>query len=153
MKKQYTSYQQTIDFLEEAVGRYPHLIRVQSIGNTWEDRPIMLATLSLDVEFADKKPAMLYTGTIHAREWIGNELGISFIEYLLDNYQTNPEVAQILTRNTLYIVPCLNPDGFEYSRTHFSFWRKNRRNNGDGTFGVDLNRNFAVRFKKELTRV
>lgn len=148
MKKQYTSYQQTIDFLEEAVGRYPHLIRVQSIGNTWEDRPIMLATLSLDVEFADKKPAMLYTGTIHAREWIGNELGISFIEYLLDNYQTNPEVSQILTRNTLYIVPCLNPDGFEYSRTHFSFWRKNRRNNGDGTYGVDLNRNFAVRFKK-----
>lgn len=148
MKKQYTSYQQTITFLEDAVGRHPHLIRVQSIGDTWEGRPIMLVTLSLDVEYADKKPAMLYTGTIHAREWIGNELAIKFIEYVLDNYKINPQLAQTLTRNTLYMVPCLNPDGFEYSRTHFSFWRKNRRDNGDGTYGVDLNRNFAVRFKR-----
>jgi len=52
----------------------------------------------------------------------------------------------------LYIVPCLNPDGFEYSREHFSFWRKNRRDNGDGTFGVDLNRNFSIGFKKSKNR-
>jgi hypothetical protein len=56
---------------------------------------------------------------------------------------------EILSKNTLYIVPCLNPDGFEYSRNHFSFWRKNRRDNKDGTFGVDLNRNFSVGFVKK----
>jgi hypothetical protein len=44
------------------------------------------------------------------------------------------------------MVPCANPDGFEYSRNHFSFWRKNRRKNADGSFGVDLNRNFSVGF-------
>ena len=48
----------------------------------------------------------------------------------------------------MYMVPCLNPDGFEYSRLHYSFWRKNRRDNGDGTFGIDLNRNFDVNFRK-----
>lgn len=106
MKKQYTSYQETIALLEAAVGRFPHLIRIESIGETWEQRPIMLAKISLDVEYADQKPAMLYTGTIHAREWIGNELAIKFIEYLLDNHNTNPKLTQILTRNTLYIVPC-----------------------------------------------
>ncbi|HFU76580.1 MAG TPA: peptidase, partial [Arcobacter sp.] len=37
---------------------------------------------------------------------------------------------------------------FEYSRSHFSFWRKNKRDNGDGTFGVDLNRNFSVGYGK-----
>lgn len=148
MKKQYTSYQQTIAFLEKAVGEHPHLIRVSSIGTTWEGRPIMMATISLDVEYADQKPAMLYTGTIHAREWIGNELAIKFIEYVIDNYRVDPKLKEALTRNTLYMVPCLNPDGFEFSRNHFSFWRKNRRDNGDGTFGVDLNRNFGVRFKR-----
>ncbi len=55
---------------------------------------------------------------------------------------------EVLTYNTLYLVPCLNPDGFEYSRKHFSFWRKNRRDNGDGTFGVDLNRNFSIGYRK-----
>jgi hypothetical protein len=147
MKKQYFSYKETMQFLEKSSQDYPDLIKVESIGDTWEGRPIMLATISLDVKNAHKKPAMLYTGTIHAREWIGIELANTFIKYIIDNYQFNPKLLEALTRNTLYIVPCLNPDGFEYSRTHFSFWRKNRRNNGDGTYGVDLNRNFGSRFK------
>ena len=148
MKKQYKSYEQTCEFLKECVRRHPSLISIESLGKTWENRDIMLAKISLHVENADLKPALLYTGTIHAREWIGNELGVSFIEYLLTNYETNPKILEAITKNTLYIVPCLNPDGFEYSRKHFSFWRKNRRNNGDGTFGVDLNRNFSVGFQK-----
>jgi len=148
MKQQYKSYKQTCAFLEESVSKYPDLIKIQSIGKTWEDRDIMLATISLNVESADLKPAMLFTGTIHAREWIGNELATSFIDYLLKNYTSSPKIIKTLTHNTLYIVPCLNPDGFEFSRKHFSFWRKNRRNNGDGTFGVDLNRNFSIGYQK-----
>ncbi|SFC60582.1 M14 family zinc carboxypeptidase [Pseudoalteromonas denitrificans] len=148
MKIQYTSYQETISFLKQAMSEHPNLIRLQSIGDTWEKRPIMLATISNDVVYADEKPGLLYTGTIHAREWIGNELAINFIKYIIDNYRFNPKLMSALTRNTFYIVPCLNPDGFEYSRNHFSFWRKNRRDNGDGTFGVDLNRNFDSKFRK-----
>ncbi|MGL6259302.1 M14 family zinc carboxypeptidase [Vibrio sp. WXL210] len=147
MKKQYLSYQQTQAFLESAMAKHPDLIRLQSIGETHEGRPILLVTISQDVAYADLKPALLYTGTIHAREWIGNELAVSFIQYILDNLDSNPDVIDALSRNTLYMVPCLNPDGFEYSHNHFSFWRKNRRDNGDGTFGVDLNRNFAVNFR------
>ncbi|MGR5145251.1 M14 family zinc carboxypeptidase [Photobacterium alginatilyticum] len=148
MKKQYLSYQETIDFLTQAMERYPNLIRLQSIGETHEGRPIMMVTVSQDVAYASLKPALLYTGTIHAREWIGIELAVNFVQYLLDNYPSNPDVVEALTRNTLYMVPCLNPDGFEYSRKHFSFWRKNRRDNGDGTFGVDLNRNFGINFRR-----
>jgi len=148
MKQQYKSYEQTCEFLKECVRKYSDLIKIQSIGTTWEGRDIMLATISLNVEHADLKPAMLYTGTIHAREWIGNELAVSFIEYLLSNHSSNPKVLKTLTKNTLYIVPCVNPDGFEYSRSHFSFWRKNRRDNGDGSFGVDLNRNFSIGYQK-----
>jgi len=148
MKQQYKSYKQTSEFLQECVKNYPDIISIKSIGKTWEKRDILLATISLNVENADLKPAMLYTGTIHAREWIGNELAVFFIDYLLKNYNTNPKILRTLKRNTLYIVPCLNPDGFEYSQRHFSFWRKNRRDNGDGTFGVDLNRNFSIGYQK-----
>jgi len=148
LKQQYKSYKQTSQFLEDSVKKYPDLIKIESIGKTWENRDIILATISLNVEHSHLKPAMLYTGSVHAREWIGNELAVSFIEYLLENHSSNPQVLKTLTKNTLYIVPCLNPDGFEYSRTHFSFWRKNRRDNGDGTFGVDLNRNFTIGYQK-----
>ncbi len=148
MKQQYKSYQETVDFLKECVRLYPNIITTQSIGTTWEGREIILAKISLNVENADLKPALLYTGTVHAREWIGNELGVEFIDFILKNYETNPRITAALSKNTLYLVPCLNPDGFEYSRTHFSFWRKNRRNNKNGTYGVDLNRNFNIGYVK-----
>jgi hypothetical protein len=148
LKQQYKSYQQTCEFLQESVKKYPDIITIKSIGKTWENRDIMLATISLNVQNASLKPALLYTGTVHAREWIGNELAVEFIDFLLSKHSSNPKVLDILSKNTLYIVPCLNPDGFEYSRTHFSFWRKNRRDNKDGTFGVDLNRNFSIGYAK-----
>ncbi len=148
MKNRYFSNSETNQFLYKLQDKYPNLIKIKSIGTTWENRDILLATISLDVVSADKKPALLYTGTAHAREWIGNELAVHFIEYIVKNYQFDPRLSQTLNRTTLYIIPCLNPDGFEYSRNHFSFWRKNRRDNGDGTFGVDLNRNFSIGYQK-----
>lgn len=148
MKNQYKSYSETCEYLYKLEKENPDLVKVRSIGKTWENRDILLATVTFDVQNSGKKPAMLYTGTIHAREWIGNELAIKFLEYIVENKDFDPKLSHTLDRTTLYIVPCLNPDGFEYSRNHFSFWRKNRRVNGDGTIGVDLNRNFSVGFKK-----
>jgi hypothetical protein len=43
-------------------------------------------------------------------------------------------------------VPIVNPDGLLYNQSTNpnggGMWRKNRRNNGNGTYGVDLNRNY-----------
>jgi hypothetical protein len=148
LKKQYYSYGETILFFRDLENRFPKLFRVSVIGKTHEDREIILVTISLNIEESDNKPALLYTGTIHAREWIGNELAIKFAEYIAENYLFDPRLEKSLNNSTLYIVPSLNPDGFEYSRKHFSFWRKNRRKNSDGSYGVDLNRNFSVGFER-----
>lgn len=148
MKYQYISYQQTLDFFAEATKKHPELIKTEVIGKTWENRDILMVTLSKDMQKADTKPALLFTGTIHAREWIGIELAVAFVRYVIEQIDFDPLIDTILTNSTMYIVPCLNPDGFEYSRNYYSFWRKNRRQNADGSFGVDLNRNFPVGFKK-----
>lgn len=148
MKKQYQSYEESLDFLHAMQKEHPNLIEVIKIGITYEERDIVLVKISQNVEQADEKPAMLYTGSIHAREWIGNELALKFIEYVAENQHVDPELEKSLNDATIYMVPCLNPDGFEYSRKHYSFWRKNRRPNGDGTIGVDLNRNFSIGWSK-----
>ncbi len=148
MKQQYISYDEATKFLFEAQKKYPDFIKVESIGKSIEDRDIYLATLSFDVKNADKKPALLYTGTIHAREWVGIEVAVAFIKNYLSHKDYDPRIEAIFENTAMYIVPCLNPDGFEYSRNHFSFWRKNRRVNPDGTIGVDLNRNFGVEWQK-----
>lgn len=148
MKNQYLSYNETRDFLYKMQKKHPNLISVESIGKTWEQRDIYLATISRNVVNSHTKPALFFTGTIHAREWIGNELAVKFIEYVMDTHDFDPRIDELLDRCTIYMVPCANPDGFEYSRNHFTFWRKNRRDNKNGTFGVDLNRNFSVGFVK-----
>jgi len=143
------SYQESLDFLHAMEKQHPDLIEIIKIGTTYEGRDIVLATLSNNVETANQKPALLYTGSIHAREWIGHELALKFISHVAQNRYVDPVLESALNESTLYIVPCLNPDGYEYSRKHFSFWRKNRRKNHDGTYGVDLNRNFSIGFVKQ----
>jgi len=148
MKYLYHSYQDTIDFFIGLAKQYPQHVRVDEIGETWEKRMIILVTISADMNSADEKPALFYTGTIHAREYIGVELAISFAQYVIDGMPFDPRIQKAFQRSTLYMVPCANPDGLEYSRNHFSLWRKNRRENADGSIGVDLNRNFPEGFKK-----
>jgi hypothetical protein len=135
-----------VDFFKSAQEKNPNLFKVETIGKTWEDRDIIAVSITKDVQTNKEKPALFYTGTIHAREWIGIELSLAFAKYILDHIDYDPQLNRILKQTTLYMVPCANPDGFEYSRNHFAFWRKNRRKNGDGSFGVDLNRNFSIGF-------
>ncbi|MCD6172823.1 MAG: peptidase [Sulfurimonas sp.] len=146
MRQQYTSYTECVDFFKSAQKTNPNLFKVESIGKTWEDRDIIAVTITKDIKKNKSKSALFYTGTIHAREWIGIELSLTFAKYILEHIDYDPQLNAILDSTTLYMVPCANPDGFEYSRNHFSFWRKNRRRNEDGSFGVDLNRNFSIGF-------
>ena len=146
MREQYSSYDECVEFFKEAEISNPNLFKVQTIGKTWENREIIAVSVTKNIDKHLDKPALFFTGTIHAREWIGIELSISFAKYIIEHIDYDPQLNEILDRATLYMVPCANPDGFEYSRNHFSFWRKNRRKNADGSFGVDLNRNFSVGF-------
>jgi len=153
LREQYTSYNECVDFFKSAQKTNPDLFKVQTIGKTWEDRDIIAVTITKNIDTNREKPALFFTGTIHAREWVGIEISLSFAQYILDHIAYDPQLNMLLDRATLYMVPCANPDGFEYSRNHFSFWRKNRRRNSDGSFGVDLNRNFSVGFtpNKDMT--
>ncbi|HMC96153.1 MAG TPA: M14 family zinc carboxypeptidase, partial [Flavobacteriales bacterium] len=75
---------------------------------------------------------------------------IYYMWYLLENYDTDPYIQYLLDNTELYIVPCINPDGYVYNEmtdpAGGGMWRKNRRDNGDGSFGVDLNRNYGYQW-------
>ncbi|NIV14192.1 MAG: peptidase M14, partial [Aliifodinibius sp.] len=69
---------------------------------------------------------------------------------LLENYGSDQEVTYLVNNRELYFVPIINPDGYVYNEqtdpNGGGYWRKNRRNNGNGSFGVDLNRNFGYKW-------
>jgi hypothetical protein len=90
--------------------------------------------------------AVFFLGCHHAREWISVEVPYLFGEYLLEHYGTDPRVRDLVDRSEIWIVPLVNPDGLEYSIHVYRYWRKNRRANPDGSYGVDINRNYGYQW-------
>ena len=66
---------------------------------------------------------------------------------LVEGYGNDPRITDLLDSVTFRIAPIMNPDGYLYTWSNQRFWRKNRRNNGNGTWGVDWNRNFDANWK------
>jgi hypothetical protein len=128
---------------------YPGLCAPKvSLGRSHEGRDIWMVKLSDNVGIDENEPEVLYDGVHHAREPLSVETILLFMDQLLSTYATNPESRFILDNRELFFVPLLNPDGHEYNRSTNpnggGMWRKNRRNNGGGSFGVDLNRNWPT---------
>ena len=130
---------------------YPNLISTKREIDTIrsvEGRTIWQVKISDNPEVSDPtEPQALYSAIHHAREPVGMHQLIFFMWYLLENYESDPDIRLLVDNSELYFVPCLNPDGYIFNETNFpnggGMWRKNRRDNGNGTFGVDLNRNYG----------
>jgi len=92
VKQLYHSYDQALEIFHDLARRRPDLFRVEAIGETWEKREIVVVTITDGIERAEEKPALFYTGTIHAREWIGIELAIAFVVAMGASHPSPPEI-------------------------------------------------------------
>ncbi|MEJ5302509.1 MAG: T9SS type A sorting domain-containing protein [Bacteroidales bacterium] len=134
--------------LDNMASKYPYLITSKtSIGTTHEGRDIYVVKISDNPEIDENETKVLYTGMHHAREPIGMQQMLFFMYHLLENYESNPYIHQLLDTTELYFIPCINPDGYEFNHQYNpqggGMWRKNRRQNPDNSYGVDLNRNYG----------
>src|ERR1043166_7172879 len=133
-----------IAYINNLAATRPDICSVSTFGNSLEGRPMYV--LRISGPGAGPKPAVFYHGLIHAREWIAGSVAIYLAEHLVNNYDTDPCLKDLVDKTEIYICPCVNPDGYNYTWTSDRMWRKNRRPNGDGTFGVDNNRNFGYQW-------
>jgi murein tripeptide amidase MpaA len=122
---------------------YSHIARVIDLGDSLEGRNIYALKISDNVYQDEQEAELFFVGCHHAREWISVEVPLLLGKYLVENYETNSQVKDLVDQCEIWIVPLLNPDGLEYSIHFYHYWRKNRRDNGDGSFGVDPNRNYS----------
>lgn len=123
---------------ESAPGR----AQVQGIGNTLDGRTIWALHLTppRDESAAAAPLPMLINGTQHAREWISAMSATCIADRLVRGYDDDAAIRAFVDSTDLWIVPVVNPDGYQHTWAADRYWRKNRR----GGFGVDLNRNFSV---------
>ncbi|MCK9398601.1 MAG: immune inhibitor A [Bacteroidales bacterium] len=145
----FLSIDQAMAHLDNMATLYPYLIspRYALDYPTHNDQELYWVRLSDNPTTNEDEPEVLYTGMHHAREPIGMQLLVYYMYYLLENYDTDPDVRYIVDNFELYFVPIINMDGYAYNIQNEpsggGMWRKNRRQNDDGSYGVDLNRNYG----------
>ena len=87
--------------------------------------------------------ALYLQSTVHAREWLATTSLAWTMKRLAEGYGRDAVVTRLLDHCDVYIVPIVNVDGYIFTWETSRLWRKNRRDNRDGSFGVDINRNWG----------
>jgi carboxypeptidase D len=127
---EYSEIGQTFALLEAT---YPDLCARYDLGLSYEGRHLWALRISDNVLLEEDEPEFKYIAAMHGNEIVGTKLSMMLVDYLLTNYGTDPQATNIVDEIELWIVPLMNPDG--YDRTPRS--RYNAQ-------GIDLNRNFPA---------
>ncbi|RYP51654.1 hypothetical protein DL768_003052 [Monosporascus sp. mg162] len=143
----YHSYADHIQFLRDLQVGYPSNSEIITTGTSVQGRTLTGIHI-WGSGGKGSKPAVLFHGTVHAREWITTMVAEYNAWQLLTKYSTDSAVKALVDKFDFYIIPIVNPDGFVYSQTTDRMWRKNRQTvSGNSCVGRDNNRNWAYKWE------
>ena len=142
------------DELYNVARNNPDIVKLKVLAHTSQGREIIALKVSKNARKKKdgSRPAVLYSSTQHAREWISTEVNRRTLHHFVDGYDSDRSIQKLLDKTELWFVVVANPDGYQYTFDHERLWRKNLRNNDadpetTGADGVDPNRNFAEHWK------
>ncbi len=144
---QYHTFDEMEQILQDIAEDYPDIASLYSIGKSYEGRDVWCLEISDNPGVDEEEPGVFYMGLHHAREWPTLEICLYIADNLTSQYGTDPDITDVVNNRRLWLVPCVNPDGYHYCHDLGNDWRKNRHYFPDfdirGTWGVDLNRNYG----------
>ncbi|ORY18822.1 hypothetical protein BCR34DRAFT_596037 [Clohesyomyces aquaticus] len=140
----YQTYDNHVRYFMDLQAAFPKNSKLISAGKSYEGREIY--GLHLWGKDGPGKPAVIYHGTVHAREWIATPVVEYITLQVLNEYRNSNGNTPYpsLGSYDFYIFPIVNPDGFLYSQKTDRLWRKNRQPgpNNSPCYGRDINRNW-----------
>ena len=142
----YHNYQRMEVDIDAVQAAYPDLVKVFSIGKSYQGRDIWAAEVSGDVSDPVAKPEVLIDGLHHSLEHLALEQTLYALHMLTHDYSTDPTVKNLVDTRRIWIIFAVNPDGLVYdlSGSPYHEWRKNRQPNaGTSAVGTDINRNYS----------
>lgn len=137
----YPTYETYLSAMQTFQEQFPNLCDIDTIlANTPGGHALLVAHISNNLQDRGGKPAFFYTATMHGDEPVGYYLMLRLIHYLLNNYESDAQVQNLVDNVDIWICPLENPDGTYYSGNNTLnespiSTRYNRN-------GYDLNRSF-----------
>ncbi len=120
----YKTVEEIYAFLDQKVAQFPNLVEKVDIGDSWckahpgscllpspwngYDLFVLHIT---NHNIPGPKPVFWADGNIHAREIATPEVIMRMIDYLLNNYDTDPDVHWLVDYHDIWLMPEVNPDG------------------------------------------
>lgn len=116
----YQRYEAIENLMNDLQNKYPNLVAKINFGKSFEGRELNLMRIGAISD--DKKPVVFIEGGIHAREWISPAFVTHFANRLLTGYENqDADIKKLMETFDFYIVPLLNPDGYEYTHTKVNY--------------------------------
>ncbi|XP_018542741.1 LOW QUALITY PROTEIN: carboxypeptidase D [Lates calcarifer] len=143
----YDKYYNYVDLtgrLQSLAQKYPHIANLSSIGQSVEGRELWVMRITKDPEIdSPGKPKFKYVGNMHGDETVSRQVLVYLVEYLLVKYGEEPRITELVNTTDIYIMPSMNPDGFEKSIEGDCSGDSGGRNNAKN---MDLNRSFPDQY-------
>mgnify|MGYP006186207375 CR=1 FL=1 len=140
----YHDYAQITQFGKDLVKAYPNLVKMESIGKSFEGRDIWVLTVSdFKTDKIENKPGFYIDGGIHANELQGVEISMYTAWYLAESFQTVKFINTLLKEKVFYIALTISPDArenFIHKENTANSSRSGMRpfdNDGDGLVNED----------------
>jgi carboxypeptidase T len=141
------TWSEVVSLLDQLSAAYPAITTDKlSIATTAEGRDVWMIKVSDNPDVDENEPEVRMDAMHHAREPQSMQSVIWFLSFLLEGYGTDPLATYLVNEREIWFIPVVNPDGYVFNQNTDpaggGLWRKNRFDNGDGSFGTDLNRNY-----------
>lgn len=125
----YPDYDDITTIVNSAAANYPDIVRLESLGASVQGREIWALRITDQPDEEEDEPEFAYISTIHGDERIGTILCLNFLDLLLSSYGSDAVITNHIDEAVIWLVPLLNPDGYELGVR----WNANN---------YDLNRSF-----------
>lgn len=136
-------YESMTDILQKLNNAYPKLTTLESIGKSYLGKDIWCLTINNPASGnIFDKPAFYIDAAVHANEIQAVETALYSAWFLLESYETNSFIKQLVDRIVFYIIPSQSPDSRDIflHEANFPNLRSGqipRDDDGDGLFDED----------------
>jgi Zinc carboxypeptidase len=137
----YPDTERMYDEIRVMAKAYPDNVELIEYGKSVNGRPLL--ALRLHLNDGVKRPGGMVAANIHGEEWIGNRAAMAIAHRVVNGILIDDQwIIEVLSKMDIYVLPCLNPDGYETTsqskgKAPFNEMRQNANS-------VDLNRNFPI---------
>jgi hypothetical protein len=140
----YPTYESYVSLMQQFASQYPNLCSIVDAGATVQNRRVLFAKISENVNVDAAKPHVMYTSSMHGDETAGYIMLLHLIDSLLTGYSVNQDIRDLVNNTVIWINPLANPDG-TYAAGNSTVTGATRYNANS----IDLNRNYPNHLQGE----